>query len=388
MPQVNINPGRMGSIMTAISSNLSTTAAAASYSTGDNALTLATGAYLISTVNDGLDLLGASQAYDVTIDGLIAAADNSTFTGLWLSAGNTATITVGQFGMIHGDYGLYIEGSGTIVNNGFISGNTNDGIFLIGSGTDEITNTGYLGSASNYAIAIYFAAAGTHTITNSGEIRGGNGVAIGSDSAVSAETIHNTGIITGNIFLGGGSDIIHNEAGAGVIYGSVDLGGGADFFYGGIFADTVVGGAGADHIVGNDGADVLDGGANADVIFGGAGGDTLTGGTSKDIFVFDSALSSAKFDTITDFSHVNDAFDIDNAVFIGLAGGTLDRRDFKVIASAKSNVGVDASDRILYDRTDGDLYFDRDGSGHHFGRVKFAHVDPDTVLNQADFFVV
>jgi Ca2+-binding RTX toxin-like protein len=374
--------------MTAISSNLSTTTNAASYSTGDT-LTLAADAYLISTVTDAVVLGGLGQVYDVTIDGLISAADNSASTGLWLIYDTSiATITIGQYGVIRGDIGIYLSGSGTIDNNGSILGETDAGIDLYGSGTFDITNTGLVGSPLGYGVYFYDVAAGNHSITNSGEISCGNGRAIYSDSAVSAETIHNTGIINGNISLNGGSDTVHNEAGAGVIYGSVDLGDGEDSFFGGMFAETVTGGAGGDNIIGDGGRDVLDGGDDNDMISGGTGADILTGGTGKDIFVFDTMLISPKSDTITDFSHVDDSFNIDNAVFAGLHMGRLDKHDFKVISSATSTVGVDASDRILYDQTDGDLYFDRDGSGSHFGRIKFAHVDDNTFLSHTDFFVM
>ena len=81
-------------------------------------------------------------------------------------------------------------------------------------------------------------------------------------------------------------------------------------------------------------------------------------------------------------------FHIDNSVFAGLSLGKLAKSAFALISSTTSNSGVDKADRILYDKGDGDLYFDRDGSGTHYNRVKFAHVADDTVINQTDFFVV
>ncbi|HTO34048.1 MAG TPA: calcium-binding protein [Pararhizobium sp.] len=138
-------------------------------------------------------------------------------------------------------------------------------------------------------------------------------------------------------------------------------------------------GAGQSSGTGNSGSNVITGNAAHNVLNGGGGFDT---------FVFNTALDSAKYDIIGDFNHAMDTFNLENAAFIGLANGNLASGVFKVIASANSTVGVDGDDRILYDKAHGDLYFDRDGSGATYGRVKFAEVANNSALDHTDFFVI
>lgn len=74
--------------------------------------------------------------------------------------------------------------------------------------------------------------------------------------------------------------------------------------------DTLFGFEGNDYLIGGEGDDNLHGGDNDDVLAGGIGQDRLAGGAGADRFAFnafggklDSALSTAKADVITDFSH-------------------------------------------------------------------------------------
>lgn len=153
--------------------------------------------------------------------------------------------------------------------------------------------------------------------------------------------------------------------------------------------DRLTGNSAANWLFGDDGNDALIGGSGNDRLAGGFGNDALTGGAGYDAFVFASSLSgTGNVDTIGDFSHSADTFELDNGRFAGLAEGRLDGSGFKEIASAASSKGVDGSDRILYDRAHGDLYFDRDGSASKYARVLFAHVDDGTRLDHTDFLVV
>lgn len=151
---------------------------------------------------------------------------------------------------------------------------------------------------------------------------------------------------------------------------------------GSIFADTLTGDSGRNR---------LDGGLDDDRLAGGGGKDVLTGGEGNDRFVFDAPLSrSRNVDVIADWSGIsgdNDRFALDTAVFKGLSGQSLAANAFTLIANGASTREVDRSDRILYDKAHGDLYFDRDGSGDRYDRVKFAQVDDRTALNPDDFLI-
>ncbi len=155
-------------------------------------------------------------------------------------------------------------------------------------------------------------------------------------------------------------------------------------------ANSITGTAGDDYIVGLGGNDVLKGGAGKDRIeggsghdrlFGGAGADILVGGSGYDKFVFSDALGSG-VDAITDFSSVYDTVLLENAVFAGLPTGTLSAAAFRAGTAA-----LDATDRIVYDRTSGALYFDADGSGAGAAQ-QFAQLTPGTAVTNADFSVI
>jgi serralysin len=150
-------------------------------------------------------------------------------------------------------------------------------------------------------------------------------------------------------------------------------------------ANVITGNSGNNTINGSSGNDTLSGAAGNDVLNGGAGNDTMTGGNGGDFFVFNTALNAAtNVDTITDFSVTADTIRIDNAVFAGLAGGTLAAGAFT--ANASGNAG-DASDRIIYETDTGRLFFDADGTGAG-AKIRFATLDPGLALTNADFVVI
>jgi Ca2+-binding RTX toxin-like protein len=81
------------------------------------------------------------------------------------------------------------------------------------------------------------------------------------------------------------------------------------------------------------------------------GNDKLTGGDGNDAFVFNTALNGTNnVDSIGDFDPLEDVIRIDNAVFNGLATGTLASAAFA--KNATGNAG-DASDRIIYETDTG-----------------------------------
>ena len=87
-------------------------------------------------------------------------------------------------------------------------------------------------------------------------------------------------------------------------------------------ANSITGNNVANTLNGGLGNDILDGGIGNDKLFGGAGNDRLTGGANADAFVFNTALNaSTNRDAITDFSHVDDTFHLENAIFTKLGAG-------------------------------------------------------------------
>lgn len=158
---------------------------------------------------------------------------------------------------------------------------------------------------------------------------------------------------------------------------------GNDLMTGGSGNDRLYGHTGNDVLRGGGGRDILLGGLGNDDLFGGTGNDVLTGGRGQDDFVFNTALSgNTNFDRITDFSAVDDRILLENAVFTRLAAGGLGAGQFVLGAQAQ-----DANDRIIYQRSTGTLWYDRDGNGAA-AKVAFADLVDGTALTAADFLVI
>lgn len=147
--------------------------------------------------------------------------------------------------------------------------------------------------------------------------------------------------------------------------------------------DQIAGAAGHDTLDGGTGQDRLFGGSGHDVLMGGAGKDTLTGGAGKDAFVFSTAINSAQADRITDFSVRDDTIHLSKAIF-KKAGplGTLKADAFVVAAQAQ-----DAEDRIIYNKTNGKLFYDADGNGAK-AAVHFATIKAELNLTHKDFLII
>jgi serralysin len=149
-------------------------------------------------------------------------------------------------------------------------------------------------------------------------------------------------------------------------------------------ADTIHGFGGRDTISGLAGNDRLHGDAGHDVLIGGKGKDVLFGGTGRDAFVFNSKLSAkTNVDTIRDFSVPSDTIRLENKVFAGLTKtGKLSAESFY-----KGLGAHDADDRIIYNTTNGALYYDADGTGAA-AAIKFAQLKKGLKMTASDFVVI
>jgi Ca2+-binding RTX toxin-like protein len=159
---------------------------------------------------------------------------------------------------------------------------------------------------------------------------------------------------------------------------------GIEALIGGTGGDSFIGDGNFNVLFGNAGNDTLSGGGGSDSLYSGIGNDKLTGGAQSDLFFFDTALNAkTNVDTITDFTRVDDTFQLDNAIFNKLTKvGTLNKSYFAVSSKAK-----DKNDYIVYDKVKGALYYDADGSGKGVA-ILFAKIKKGTVIDHNDFFVM
>ncbi|HEY6512388.1 MAG TPA: hypothetical protein VI032_10435, partial [Burkholderiaceae bacterium] len=139
----------------------------------------------------------------------------------------------------------------------------------------------------------------------------------------------------------------------------------------------------ANTLTGNGAANVLNGSSGNDTLDGGSGADVLIGGAGADIFRFTSALNaSSNVDQVQGFVAADDTIQLSHTVFGAIANGALAAGAFRAGTAAG-----DATDRIVYNGTTGQLFYDADGSGS-VAQMLFATVAPGTALSAADFFIV
>ncbi len=137
----------------------------------------------------------------------------------------------------------------------------------------------------------------------------------------------------------------------------------------------------SDYLTGGTGNDILNGAGNSDYLTGAAGNDTLTGGSGGDTFFF--ANANLGIDTITDFTPNEDTIFISASGFGSglIAGNPLTQTQFILGSSATS-----ASQRFIYNSTNGALSFDADGNG--LGTAKqIATLSVGLALTCEDIFV-
>ena len=139
----------------------------------------------------------------------------------------------------------------------------------------------------------------------------------------------------------------------------------------------------ADSLTGNSTANFLYGFSGKDTLDGGGGNDTLTGGLGRDTFRFSSKPNSkSNRDRITDFNVVEDRIQLENAVFTALpTTGTLAARAFISGSSFTTT-----AQRIRYESTTGNLFYDPDGNGTA-ASVNFAILSTGLAMTNAQFNV-
>jgi Ca2+-binding RTX toxin-like protein len=220
-------------------------------------------------------------------------------------------------------------------------------------------------------------------------------------TAASATGNASANVLTGNdanntLTGGGGADTLKGGGGTdtasyataakGVVVNLADATKNTRDATGDIFSsiEKFVGSGFNDRFTGNNSANSFDGGNGVDVIDGGLGMDTLKGGASGDRFVFSTKLVSTNVDTIIDFSHAaGDRILLDDAIFKAI-GPSLTAAEF--YAANGATAAHDATDRIIYNKTNGKLLYDDDGTGSHKA-VHFATLSGHPALVVGDFSI-
>lgn len=145
---------------------------------------------------------------------------------------------------------------------------------------------------------------------------------------------------------------------------------------------TLTGTQGDDNLRAKSTDDLLVGGAGNDRLNGLFGHDVLVGGAGRDTFVFDrNASTSGNSDLICDFVSGQDTLELSSLKLKSLAAGFSSDNLF---FGEKAH---DANDFIVYNRSTGELFYDRDGSGSRSAQL-IATLDNHATLRVDDFDII
>jgi serralysin len=207
-------------------------------------------------------------------------------------------------------------------------------------------------------------------------------------------TIANTVVIENAIGSSFNDQIIGNEFNNNLVGND-----GKDRIDGGAGNDTVDGGNGNDDLIGRAGNDRLIGGAGADFLFCDPGNDVLVGGAGSDFFLYNTEVAFARTDvgqdTISDFNRSQgDKIVLDKTTFTALSsapGNSLAANDFAIATLDVLGIpltGEFLSAKIVYNSTNGSLYYNQNGSSLGFGSGDlFATLSGAPTLAASDFLV-
>lgn len=261
-------------------------------------------------------------------------------------------VTVGTSGNdVIADNGILNGGAG---NDGLTGGTGND--TLLGeAGNDWLdggTGADLLNGGDGWDVASYYSATSGVTVDLTTNANAG---AAAGDVAVDIEVLQ-------------GSN--HND-----VLTSIDRsnGNGAQLY----------GEAGDDALIGKGGGDYLFGGAGNDTLDSGFGCDVLSGGSGADIFRFSTALGAGNVDTLQDFSVVDgDRLVLSRDLFAAAGYQYLSGAAFTLGSAATTT-----AQRIVYNQSTGELFYDTDGSGAA-AQVKFAVIANHLQLSAANFYIL
>lgn len=253
-----------------------------------------------------------------------------------------------------------------------------DDLFIrYGTGTDDITVTGFFASEEARIEQVTFMDGTIHDVTyilaavstGTGTITGTSGadLLVGTEGADTIRGLGGADTLYGyggdDLLIGGnGHDSLYGGTGNDILRG----GSGNDLLVGGAGNDLLKGGAGNDILRGGNGDDVLRGGDGDDRLIGGRGSDILDGGSGTDTFVFRTNHIGTGVDTIKDFS---------------LSQG--DKIDISDILSAYDPVTDALADFVQFTRSGKKsiMSVDLDGAGTDYGWVQVAVINGHTSLD-------
>jgi Ca2+-binding RTX toxin-like protein len=149
------------------------------------------------------------------------------------------------------------------------------------------------------------------------------------------------------------------------------------------FDNTITGNNGNNLLLGLNGNDILNGGDGNDTLDGGSGIDNLFGGAGNDTFI----LSKTSADNIGDFGG-GDKLQISASAFGGGLKANVALLSSQLRIGANTTTANSAAQRFIFNTTNGDLFFDVDGSASAFIAVKIANLSSSSSLGTGNFLLL
>lgn len=302
-------------------------------------------------------------------DTLVGAAGNDTY---YVGTGDSITDSGGTADIAYTAVDFDMSSAATTVENLTITGSTT-GIDVTGNSLANIIH-----AETNTAANVLSGGAGNDTYYVSTGDTVSEASSEGTDLVSSSVNFTLTDVDVENLTLTGTAGTGTGNASDNIITGNSSN-------------NTLDGDTGNDSLDGGSGNDTITGGsAGNDQINGGLGFDSLTGGGGTDTFVFNSALTN-NVDTIADYDTSGaDAIKLENGVMTGLGtttGALTAAAYVEGTGTGTVPTVTTTAQHILYNTTDGALYYDSDGSGSNLA-VKFAQLTGVPALTNADFTII
>jgi Ca2+-binding RTX toxin-like protein len=124
--------------------------------------------------------------------------------------------------------------------------------------------------------------------------------------------------------------------------------------------NIITGNVGNNQLLGLNGNDTLNGGDGNDTLNGGGGIDNLFGGAGNDVFI----LSRTSADNIVDAFTTGDRLQVSASAFGGGLRANVALQAAQLRVGANTTTANSAAQRFIYNTSNGDLFFDVDGSGN------------------------
>ncbi len=140
-------------------------------------------------------------------------------------------------------------------------------------------------------------------------------------------------------------------------------------------------------ITGNSAINNLSGGAGNDIINGGLGSDVISLGAGLDTLVFSTILSAQNVDAVSDYSVADDTIQLARNIFANLdvnADGVIDNTAWFAVRTGTATQGTTAHAQLVYNSTNGGLFYDADGSGTG-ASVRFATLSAGLTMTASEF---